>query len=812
MKILKFGGSSVATPEKIRNVIQIILKQKDIAVVVSAFGGVTDTLHKLADLAAQGNEEYKTSLQELNQRHIDAVNDLIKVEHQTPTLNSIKKTLTELENILHGVFLVKELSPRILDLVLSIGEILSAYIISETLKQHTKAQFLDARKIIKTDSSFNNANVLFKETNENIQKYFQEKDTIQVITGFIASTEQDQTTTLGRGGSDYTASILASSLSAEEIQVWKDVDGVMTSDPRKVKKAFSIPTMTYQEAMELTHFGAKVIYPKTMKPAMDKNIPLRIKNTFNPDFAGTLVTNKQQENNYIIKGISSITDISLLRVQGPGMVGVAGISMRLFAALAKNSINVILISQASSEHSVCFAVKPESSKKAKQAIEKEFYLELNAGMIDEITVEENLSIIAVVGENMRKAVGVSGKLFRALGKNGINVVAIAQGSSELNISVVIPKHDEVKALNVVHDAFFLSGTKTLNLFLVGTGLIGGTLLKQILAQSSFLIENHAIDVKVAGIANSKNMLFNEDGISLECWEESLNASNSSDLDKFIKQMINFNLSNSVFVDCTASDLVIKNYETILKNSISVVTPNKKANSNTWDEYTKLKYLAKKHNIKFLYETNVGAGLPVIRTLQDLFYSGDHIIKIEAVLSGTLSYIFNTFKADTKFSTIVKSAQEQGFTEPDPRDDLNGLDVARKILILARESGIPLELKDIEVENLVPESCRETRDINQFFEELEKNDDYFEQKKQEAEKNNKVLRYIALLQDGKASISLQSVDSSHPFYSLDGSDNIISFTTQRYHERPLVIKGPGAGAEVTAAGVFADIISIANYLS
>ncbi|MBS3158435.1 bifunctional aspartate kinase/homoserine dehydrogenase I [Candidatus Woesearchaeota archaeon] len=832
MKILKFGGSSVENPERIRNVINIILnsqkENKEIAVIFSAFGGVTDKLIETSALAAKGDERYKKLFSELEKRHLDTVNSLIAVEKQTKVLNHIKNLLKELEALILGVYLVKELSPKTLDAVVSIGEILSAYIISEYLKEKTDAEFLDARNLIKTDEGFNNAGIDFELSNKNIREYFEGKNNangnnnrgrdknannnpIQCITGFIGATPSGQTTTLGRGGSDYTAAIFAAALDADEIEIWKDVDGVMTADPRKVKKAFSIASMTYKEAMELTHFGAKVIYPKTMAPAMQNNIALRIRNSFNPKFEGTVVSNAEVKNDYPIKGISSITDIALLRVEGPGMIGVSGISMRLFGALARKNISAILITQASSEHSICFAVEPKQASAAKKVLEEEFALEIKANLIDEVIVESELSILAIVGESMRKATGVSGKLFQALGKNGINVIAIAQGSSELNISVVINKADEVKALNVIHDAFFLSGARTVNLFLVGTGLIGSTLLKQIHVHSKFLNEHYSIDVKVVAIGNTKNMKFKEEGINLDDWKQELENASAMDISKFVKLMKLANLSNSVFVDCTASDEVVKHYEDILKSSISIVTPNKRASSSKLENYLKLKAAAQKHGVKFLYETNVGGGLPIISTLQDLFYSGDKILKIEAVLSGTLSCIFNNFKGEKKFSETVKKAKELGYTEPDPRDDLNGLDFARKLLILAREAGFMLELDDVSVENILPDACVKAKSVDEFFLELERNETFFEQKKKAAESKGKTLRFIGILENGKARISLVEVDNMHPFYSLSGADNIISFTTQRYLERPLVIRGPGAGAEVTAAGVFADVINTANYL-
>lgn len=595
------------------------------------------------------------------------------------------------------------------------------------------------------------------------------------------------------------------------VEIWTDLDGIMTANPNKVKKAFSIEQMSYFEAMEMSHFGAKIIHPEIIQAAQKKNAQVIIKNIKNPNFTGTLIS-KKSDHNFAIQGISSISNIALLRLQGSGMVGVPGVSKRLFGALSNEKINIILISQASSEHSICFAVEPKSSENAKQAIEKEFSDEIKNNKIDPVIIEKNLSIIAIVGENMRHTPGISAKLFSALGKNGINIAAIAQGSSELNISTVISKIDEEKALNAIHDAFFLSGTKTLNIFLVGCGQIGSTLLNQILEQNDFLQNNQSLEIKLIGVANSKKTFFEKSGINLKNWKEKLESSENGTIEEFTEKMIKLNLPNSIFIDCTGNEKITENYEKILKHSISIVTPNKKANSGSYKNYQDLKNSAKKSNVKFLYETNVGAGLPVISTLHDLLYSGDKIIKIEAVLSGTLSYIFNSFTGEKTFSEIVLEAKNKGYTEPDPRDDLNGIDAARKILILAREIGLPLEMKEIDVENLVPEDCRQTASIEEFFTKLSTHNKYYSDKLSEAQSQQKRLCYIAKIENGKGSVKLESVDKNHPFSSLSGSDNIVSFTTNRYLERPLVIKGPGAGAEVTAAGVFADVIRIANYLN
>lgn len=811
MRILKFGGTSVGSPENIKKTIAIIQKTQqkhDLAVVVSAFTKITDHLIHTATLAAKGDPGYKDQLNEIKKRHLEAVQELISGKRFAEVQKNVEKTLEELENLLQGIALIKEISLRTMDLVMSFGERLSAYIISEAMD----AKFLDAREIVRTDENFSYAKVNFPETNKNIQEFFQKNPGLYIITGFIGSTADNETTTLGRGGSDYSASIFGAALDADEVEIWTDVDGIMTADPRKVKKAFSLKQISYIEAMEMSHFGAKVIHPPTMQPAMQKGIPISIRNTFNPDFPGSMIGTKSDSTKLPIKGISSISAISLLRLQGSGMIGVPGVSKRLFGALSQQKISVILITQASSEHSICFAIDPKVSEKAKAAIEEEFEFEIRAKQIDPIVIEKDLSIIAVVGENMHNTPGMAGKLFRALGKNGINIAAIAQGSSELNISTVIKQVDEIKALNAIHDAFFLSGNKTLHLFMIGAGQIGSTLINQIREQADFLSQNHSLEFKLAGIGNSKKMHFNENGIDLKDWQKSLENGEQMDHKLFAKKIIDLNLPNSIFIDCTASEQVPEIYPEILSQSISIVTPNKKANSGSCKNYKDLKTAAREANVKFLYETNVGAGLPVISTLNDLLISGDKIIKIEAVLSGTLSYIFNTFGGAKSFSETVLEAKNKGYTEPDPRDDLNGLDVGRKLLILARESGLEAEMEEIKIENLIPENCRQVSNIEEFFKKLKENDPQFNEIQAKAAKANQKLRYIGTIENGKAQVSLQSVDQNHPFYSLSGSDNIISFTTNRYKDRPLVVKGPGAGAEVTAAGVFADILRIGNYLT
>lgn len=812
MKILKFGGSSAATPERIKSIIEIVKPrlQEEVALVFSAFGGVTDQLIQLSQLALEGNLDYKQKLESLEKRHLDTVRELTNVTTQSAILAQVKIQINELEDVLHGIFLVKERTPRTLDYIMSFGERLSAYIICEAFKDRGLAvEFLDARKVVRTDNQFGHAKVDFETTNKLIRDHFKHHNDVQIITGFIATSESGQITTLGRSGSDYTAAIFAGALQASSLEIWTDVDGMMTADPRLVKKSFTVPQMSYEEAMELSHFGAKVIFPSTMQPAMAHRIPILVKNTFNPQATGTLIS-ADSVNGKLIKGISSMNQISLLNVQGSGLLGVVGVSMRLFSTLAKEKINVILISQASSEHSICIAIESHAALAAKSAIEKEFIHEIKDELIDEIKVQSNLSIVAVVGDGMKHHPGTSGRMFNALGKNGVNVVAIAQGSSERNISTVIQQSDVSKALNTLHDAFFLSDKKSLPVFLVGTGLIGSTLIQQVKEQFQKLSNENKLEVKIIGIANSKKMFFAEDGLILENCVESMKSSGEEmKLDQYVEKMISFNLPNSVFVDCTSSALVVIEYEKILNANIAIVTPNKKANSSSWVQYKALKDSSQRKGVRFLYETNVGAGLPVINTLNDLLLSGDKIIQIEGVLSGTLNFIFSSYAAGQKFSDVVAEAKSKGYTEPDPRDDLSGTDVARKILILARETGTPLELEDIEIENLVPEDCRDVS-ADEFLVRLKAHDSHFEKLRASAEAKQEKLRYQAIFKNGKAHVSLGSVNDHHPFYSLSGSDNIILITTERYHDRPMVIRGPGAGAAVTAAGVFADIIRIGNY--
>ena len=815
MKVLKFGGSSVATPERILGIIDILkgyytLGEK-FTVVFSAFGGVTDSLIAMSRLAERGDEGYMDHFKIFQTRHEEAVRHLLNEEAQRELLPMLRENHEVLKNLLYGIFLVREASLRTMDYVLSFGERNSAFIIARALHQRgINASYLDARKIIKTDKNFGAAKVDFEKSDSLIRDYYAEHPEVSIVTGFVASAKGGLTTTLGRGGSDYTAAILAAALNASQIEIWTDVNGVLTADPRKVKSAFTIPRMTYAEAMEMSHFGAKVIYPPTLQPALKKKIPLTIKNTFNPDFPGTLVSEEVDSNGRAVKGISSINNIALLTLSGSGLFGVPGSAARLFSALANADINVILITQGSSEHSISFAVAPHVARRAERKVSQEFEYEMQLGAILPVKVENDLSTVAIIGENMRYQPGISGRMFRALGENGINAVAIAQGSSELNVSVVIPHEDETKALNALHEAFFLSDTKELHLFVVGTGLIGKALIRQIRLQNEFLREKRGLGIKLIGISNSRQMYFDENGIDLNNWSQILEEQHEpADLPIFIGRMKKMNLSNSIFVDNTAADVVANYYETILDSSISISTPNKIATSSAFLQYQRLKTIAEKRGAQFRYETNVGAGLPVISTLNDLIDSGDQILKIEAIISGSLSFIFNSFDGSRPFSELVREARERGFTEPDPRVDLNGIDVRRKLVILAREAGLQLESEEVEIENILPEAVRNAPNVEAFFEELEAADAHFAELQQQAADEGKKLRMVARLNGDKAVIGLTAVGSEHPFYGLSGSDNMIVFTTARYRERPLVVRGPGAGAEVTAAGVFAEIISIGN---
>lgn len=811
MKVLKFGGSSVASPETINKVKTIVTESLDNRiVVVSAFSGITDHLQQTAKMAAQGQDDYRQMFSEIEQRHLETTAQLITDgEQRSKAWKVIRKELDDLAKMYQGIHVVRELTPRILDYVLSFGERLSAYIISQAID---KAVYADARQFIRTDSAYGKAKLDFEISNQLINEYFKTIDQIAVIPGFIASSPDGETTTLGRGGSDYTAAIMAAALSADLLEIWTDVNGFMTADPGKVEKAYTIKQLSYAEAMELSHFGAKVIYTPSILPVQQKGIRTLIKNTFYPEFEGTLITHfdKALQNRYPIKGISSIDDVALVTIQGSGMIGVSGTAMRLFGSLAKEDINIILISQASSEHTISFAIAPQEVEHARQVLFEEFDLELNHKRNLSIDIETDLSIIAIVGENMKSTPGIAAKLFDSMGRNGINIVAIAQGSSELNISTVVKEKSLRKALNVIHDSFFLSEYLEVHLFQIGVGTVGGMLLEQLNQQQQQLLKDHKLKINLVGVADTNAMYFDTDGIELKNYQTIMQEKGMpSDLNKFVEQMDALNLRNSIFIDCTASADVAALYPKVLDTYTSIVTANKIANSSEYKKYQFLKESSTQKGLKFLYETNVGAGLPVIRTISDLIKSGDKIVKIEAVLSGTLNYIFNVLSPEIPLSKAIHMAQEKGYSEPDPRIDLSGIDVLRKLLILSREAGYQIEKEDIKTIPFLPKSCQKTASLDEFWKEVPKADADFEKKRQELTTAKKRWRYVASMENGEASIELIGVDRNHPFYHLEGSDNIILLYTERYVEQPLIVKGAGAGAAVTASGVFADIIRVAN---
>lgn len=807
MKVLKFGGSSVGTPECIRQVRKIIESQDGpCVVVVSAMQGVTDQLVRISELANQGDGNYRNLLKNLEDRHYETVNTLFRINQQSNILAGIKVLIHELEEILHGVFLLNDLTPKTSDRILSFGERISSFIISFYING---AYLVEIQDLIKTDGQFGNAQVDFASTNKLLREHFGSLKRNAVVPGFIASTNNNEISTLGRGGSDYTASIIAAALDASILEIWTDVDGFMTADPRKVPKAYAIEKLTYAEAMELSHFGAKVVYTPTIQPVLNKRIRIHIKNTYAPGSKGTLIGARDtMPNLQLIKGISSIDEIDLITIQGSGLVGVTGISARLFSSLARRGINIILNTQASSEYSISFAITPADADGALKAIREEFAHEIEFLKSIKIQHEKDLSIIAIVGEKMRNTPGISAKLFRSLGRNGINVIAIAQGSSELNISVVISRHSLRKALNVIHEGFFLSHYKELHLYLVGLGNVGSSLLRQITSQQKKLLRNHRLQIHLVGLANSRKMILSEDGIEMESSSDMLGDGARTDLEQFVSEIARMNLRNGVLIDCTASEEVAALYPKLFKAFVSVVTANKIACSSGYKQYQELKSLSQQKGVKFLYETNVGAGLPVINTINDLINSGDRILELEAVLSGTLNFIFNTISKQVPLSKAIRMAKEEGYSEPDPRIDLSGTDVVRKLLILSRESGYPLEERDITSEPFLPEDCFRGS-LDDFWKKIEKQDAGFEERRQKLEKEGKKLRFVAGMNQGKAGVGLQEVASDHPFYSLEGSNNIIMITTERYKDHPMIIKGYGAGAEVTAAGLFADVIRIAN---
>ncbi len=813
MQVLKFGGTSVANAKNINAVISIIQEKiqagNKITVILSALGGITDALLEAATFASAGDISYKEKLLVIEQRHLATVKELIPLDKQSSVLSMVKKRCNEIEDTCNGVFLLKELSLRTKDAVISYGELLSSQIFAAKLKSvGVDNTWKDARELIITSSDFGNATVDFAVTNKNIDDFISAVDTsVIIIPGFTGKDKSGNTTTLGRGGSDYTAAIIGAGINASIVEIWTDVSGMMTADPRLVSNAKIIHQISYQEAMELSHFGAKVIYPPTIQPLMNKKIPVVIKNTFAPSEPGTWIYNDIKKDSSSIRGISSINNLSLISLEGSGMVGIPGFSKRLFEALSNEKINVILITQSSSEHSICVGIEEANADRAKNVIDEAFAYEIEIKKVEPLIVEKELAIVALVGDNMKNHPGVSGKMFGAMGRNGINIRAIAQGSSERNISSVIALMDVKKAINVLHEEFFETTYKQVNLFISGTGNVGSKLLAQLEQQQKHLREHLRLQVRVAAVANSRKMLFKDDGVDLSKWNELLPGGETMDMNEFISAIQKKNLRNSVFVDVTANDAIAKSYPEYLQKSISVVACNKIACSSSYDYYKKLKDLAREFNALFLFETNVGAGLPVIGTLNDLLRSGDKVNRIEAVLSGTLNFVFNNYTGEKSFAKVVRQAQDEGYTEPDPRLDLSGTDVMRKIMILARESGEKLEMEDITNESFMPESCMKG-DVENFYREMEKHEDHFSKLVTGAKEAGKKLKFVAKFEKGKAAVGLQHIDPQHDFYHLYGKDNAVLFYTDRYTEQPLVIKGAGAGAEVTASGVFADIIRAA----
>ena len=828
MNVLKFGGTSVANAQNIQLTVNIIAekaKKSRIVVVVSAFSGVTDLLLSASKMAAAKEASFKEVISEIEAKHLTAIKELIPVNQQMVLQSHVKNIINHLETLLDGCFLLGELSDRTSDAIASFGELLSSCIIAETVKQHADVSgreiaYKDSRELIKTDNKFGKAGVNFTITNQLILEYFNNTNSqVTVMPGFIASSVDNHNTTLGRGGSDYTAAIIAAALDAECLEIWTDVNGMFTANPKIVKQAQPIETISYQEAMELSHFGAKVLYPPTIQPVLNKNIPIVIKNTFEPEMAGTYISNQvngtdpnhdsEETKHNPIKGISHIDGITLITLEGSGMIGVAGSSKRLFEVLSQENINVIFITQASSEHSICIGILNTDATKAQEAIDRAFDFEISQSKIDPCIVEKNLCIVALVGESMKNHQGLSGKMFSTLGKNNVNIRAIAQGASERNISVVINDRDVKKALNTLHERFFEDNTKQLNLFVMGVGNVGEKFIDQIHQQKKFLKDNLKINLRVIALSNSRTMHFDADGMPLKDWKELLSHGEKANKESFISKTKELNLRNSIFVDITANETVAQTYDQYLEKNIAVVTCNKIACSSSYDNYSNLKSLSRKYNAPFLFETNVGAGLPIIDTLKHLIASGDKINKIQAVLSGSLNFIFNNFDKEYNFHNVVKEAGVQGFTEPDPKIDLSGIDVARKILILIRESGYKMEIEAIANESFLPKACLETKTNDDFFLSLKTHATHFEDLYAEAVAKDCRLKYVAQFENGKASTGLQFIPKDHPFYNLEGKDNIVLFYTERYVDQPLLIKGAGAGAAVTASGIFADVIRIGN---
>ena len=812
MKVLKFGGTSVAsakTISQVRNIVADEANNEQLLVVVSALGGVTNILEEIIHTATINANQAMPLLDQLADRHLQTAKELFDDNEINPIEKHIIQAREKLAEMVKGVSIVGELTPKVKDRVISMGERLSSFIIWNFFNKEFPTELLDPQRYILTDDNYGNATVLNDLTYEKIASLSSNDSRVLICPGFIGATEDGMLTTLGRGGSDFTAALFARGLMANELQIWTDVSGMMTADPRIVKTAKVISELSYEEAMELSHFGAKVIYPPTIQPVLKKAIPIKIKNTLKPEDNGTLITKENTPTDKTVQGLTSINNLALVNLKGASMVGVPKVSYRLFRAFAKHNINIILITQASSEHTITIAITEADTEAAAKAVRKEFSMEIELGKIDPLEIEKGLAVVALVGSNMRNQVGVSGKMFSTLAANGVNIKAIAQGSSELNISTVIYSNDLKKAINSLHENFFLSERKRINLFIIGVGNVGGELLLQLKNQIPVLLKEEYLDIRVVGLANSKKMVFAEEGVELNEWHQYLDGGEPMNKNAFVNQMTELNLRNSVFIDNTATGDIPELYTDILKSSISVVTPNKIAASASYEQYREIKKTARDYRAQFLFETNVGAGLPIISTLNDLVKSGDKIMAIEAVLSGSLNFIFNNYDGSKDFATIVKQALDEGYTEPDPRIDLSGLDVKRKLLILMREAGIACEIEDIEDEQFIPEASFEANESAAFFSVLKDHEVEFEQMLKKANKNGSQLKFVAQYREGKAIIKLVEIEQGHPFSNLEGKDNIVLFYTRRYQDQPLIIKGAGAGAEVTASGIFADVIKVAH---
>ena len=816
MRVLKFGGSSVGDSARIKAVIDIIIdSQKNngkLAVIASAMQGVTNQLIEAGQRAYRGDKSYEELLSELQARHRSVADDLLGNQAESDAHRFISQAFQELREFVHGIWILGEITQRTLDFVMSYGEQLSCVIIAEAIQRRgIPASYVDSRTLIQTDLTYGSAQVNFDLTNWNLLNHFRNRTDIQVITGFIARGPENETTTLGRGGSDYTASIIGAALDAEEIEIWTDVDGVMTADPRRVSEAFSLDTLTFEEALELSHFGAKVIHPPTMLPALHKRIPIRIRNTFNRAFKGTLICERaSSETESPVKGIACIDRVSLHKVTGEGILRTVGIASRIFAALARKEIEVTLITQSSSEHSICLAITSEHIRTAREVVELEFRVELHHGQISDITVENDCSIVAVVGDRVQNIPGVTGKIFDALGRNGITPRAIAHGSSDRNLTLVLKHSDLQKAMNALHDHLFLSRQKTLNLFLLGPGLVGSALLELLKDQEEFAKTTLRTRFRLVGIANRRQMLFDEQGIDLCHWRALLSASPlSSNLDEFTSKVQQLNAANSIVIDCTGVEAAVKQYTELLNSSVSVITSSKVANTLSNEFYRELRSAAAQHGAEFRYSTNVGAALPIVESIKSIIQTGDSIERIEAVLSGTLSFIFNCLNGGTSFSEAVHDAKKRGYTEPDPRIDLGGTDVARKLLILVREAGITMELDDITMEPYLPADVFSAPD---FGAALRKVDSVLDKQRLAAQNLGRKLMFIARFENGRARVGIEEIGQDHPFYHLSGNDNIVSLTTRSLYRQPLVVRGGGAGAKLTASGLFNDIVHVSHSMN